>query len=188
MKKLNLIVLGIASLSIVSLNADAEAPETYIGIGQGEYKFEFDSDDIDTDFEDDQGVSRIYIGSKFSETVGIEFSFLEFDDANQNNLETEIEGLSLAGILSAPLSEHFSVFGKAGWFSWQADVDGQIGTGPAAISFSNEYEGDDLFYGLGLKLGLTNHVDLRVDYDRYELDEEIDPELDILSANVQFVF
>jgi OOP family OmpA-OmpF porin len=171
-------------LTVCPVIANAETPETYIGVGYGQYKFEFDDDDIDTDFSDNRDLGKIYIGANFNEMFGIELSYLDFDKASDAGFDADIEGLSLAGTLSFPISDHFSVFAKAGWFAWEADISGSVGP----LTVSNDIDGDDLFYGVGLKIGLVDNPDLRIEYDRYELDGSIDPELDVASVAVQLVF
>jgi hypothetical protein len=166
----------------------AQPPELYFGAGYGQYKFEFHDDDIDTDFSEDKEVNKLIIGGNFTDVVGIEFNYLDFGDVEDNGINLEVDGMSLGGVLHAPISDYFSIFGKAGVLSWEADINGQLGTGPAAIAFREKIEGDDLYYGIGAKFGLGHAVDLRVDYDRYEVDEDFDPELDIVSAAVQFNF
>lgn len=56
------------------------------------------------------------------------------------------------------------------------------------MSLKETVEGEDFFVGVGLEVGLGDAIDVRVDYDRYELDERIDPELDMVSVSAQFAF
>ncbi len=182
MKTLNKAVCSIAFLAALPMAAQAQAPEAYIGVGYGQYKFEFE--DADTDFKDDQDLMKFFVGGKFNETFGVELSHLNFSDGGDEFLDTDIKGISLAGVLSAPISEYFSVFGKAGWFAWEADIESKSDI----VDFSRSIDGNDFFYGAGLKFKLTDHADLRLEYDRYEIDDEIDPELDIVSFSAQYVF
>ncbi|WP_179957732.1 porin family protein [Exilibacterium tricleocarpae] len=175
-------------LVLTSSMAQAEAPEFYVGGGYGLYKFEFDNDDIDTDFEDEQGVIKLFAGGKFTEHLGVELAYLNFDEATDSDLDADIDGFSLAAVLSAPLGESFSLFGKLGWFAWEADISGSVPFDLDVIGVDDKLDGDDVFYGVGAKFRLTDNVDLRVEYDRYELDDNFDPELDIFSVSAQFVF
>jgi hypothetical protein len=163
--------------------------QAYVGIGYGQYRFEFDDDRIDSDFEDDREVIRLFAGGQFSDVFGLEVTYLDFDEAHDRDINAELEGWSLAGIFSAPLADNFAVYGKLGWFAWETDVQGQLGgNGPVLVNIDESIDGDDLFYGAGIKIGLGDAVALRFEYDRYEIDENIEPELDILSANLQVEF
>lgn len=175
-------------LAFPSMQALADAPGAYAGLGYGQFRFKFDDDSIDTDFEDEREVLKAYAGGMFTDAVGIEFSYLNFDEANDNDLNADIDGWSLAGVFAAPISDHFSVYGKVGWFSWEAEYEGQVAVGPVFVAVDESADGDDIFYGAGVRFGLSDAISLRFEYDRYELDDNIDPDLDILSANIQFGF
>lgn len=162
----------------------ASAQEFYLGLGYGQYKFEFDNDEIDTDFDDSKEVLKIFGGGKINEAVGLELTYLGFGESSDKGLDADIEGLSFAGIISLPASEYFSVFGKIGWLAWEADISGDFGL----ISVKETLDGNDLFFGAGLKFGLGEMVDLRIEYDRYEIDDDFNPELDIASISAQVVF
>ncbi|HEX7026177.1 MAG TPA: outer membrane beta-barrel protein [Gammaproteobacteria bacterium] len=173
-------------LAFSSMHAFAD-PGAYVGLGYGQYSFEFQDDS--TGFDDDREVIKVFAGGQFSEAFGLELTYLDFDEAHDSDINAEIEGWSLAGVFSAPLADNFAIYGKLGWFSWETDVRGRLGgTGPVLIEIDESIDGDDLFYGAGVRIGLSDAIALRLEYDRYEIDEEIDPELDILSANLQFGF
>lgn len=174
-------------LAFSSMQAFASPPGAYVGLGYGQYSFEFGDDS--TGFDDDREVIKLFVGGQFSDAFGLELTYLDFDEAHDSDINAELEGWSLAGIFSAPLADNFSIYGKLGWFSWETDVRGQLGgTGPVLIDIDENIDGDDLFYGAGVRIGLSDAIDLRLEYERYEIDEDIDPELDIMSANIQVGF
>lgn len=182
-----LAIPAIMLLTFPSVQALADAPGAYVGLGYGQYRFEFDNG-TDTDFKDETEVLKAYVGGMFTDAVGLELTYLNFDEANDNDINAEIDGWSLAGIFAAPISDSFSVYGKLGWFAWEADYSGRVSAGPVFVDVDEDIDGDDIFYGAGVRFGLSDSVSLRFEYDRYELDDNIDPDLDILSANLQFGF
>ena len=181
-----IIPLTVASfLTVVaSVNSYSDAPEVYLGAGYGQFKFEFDDDDNDTNFDDSQAAYRIFVGGNVTENFGGELTYINFDEANDLGTNTDIDGVSIAGVFTAPLGEFFSLYAKGGLFKWEASYSNSV----AGIPFSESVDGNDIFYGVGAKVSLSQNVDLRFDYDRYELDDDINPELDIISANLQFNF
>lgn len=184
--KTNLTLGLLAAFMLGPLAVQADPPEVYAGAGWGQYRLEFDDDRLDSDFDDDQNAYRLYFGGQFTETLGAEISVYEFDDTEDIGLDTELEGASIAGTFSAPVWEdRFSIFGKLGWFFWEADVRGTLAAAPFG---TQEYDGDDFFYGMGLKFGLADAIDLRVEYDRFELEDDFEPDLDYASASIQFNF
>lgn len=183
-KTISITAVSLAAL-LAGFSAYADPPEFYVGAGYGQYKVEFDSD-VDTDFEDDQEALNIYFGGKFTEALGAEIKLYEFDEASDSNLVADLEGASIAGIFSAPIwEERFHIYGKVGWFFWESEVEASPISG---VAVTEDFEGDDLFYGVGVKFGLGEVVDLRFEYDRFELDDRIEADLDYISGNIQFSF
>jgi opacity protein-like surface antigen len=183
-----LAIPAIMLLTFPSVQALADAPGAYVGLGYGQYRFEFDNG-TDTDFSDKREVLKAYVGGMFTDAVGLELTYLNFDEANDNDIDADIDGWSLAGIFAAPISENFSIYGKLGWLDWEADLNGEASAGPVFVDVSNDIDGTDVFYGAGARFGLSDAVSLRFEYDRYKLDvNSLDPDLDILSANLQFGF
>lgn len=188
-RKLTLLAFpAVLLLASTSLPAVADQPEAYVGLGYGQYRFEFDDEDLDSSFDDDQAVLKAFVGGQFTEAFGLEFTYLNFDEASDNDLNAEIDGWSIAGVFSAPLHDNFDIYGKLGWFAWEAEYTGQAAVGNVLVDVQGDIDGDDIFYGAGLRFGLSDAVDLRLEYDRYELDDNIDPEMDTLSASLQFNF
>ena len=98
--------------------------------------------------------------------------------------KAEVDGVSLAAILAAPLSESFSVYAKGGWFEWDADVTQELPVG----SISASQDGGDVFYGAGIEYAFTTNMQVRLEYERYELEDDIDPEMDVASVSFQYMF
>ncbi|MGQ9426638.1 porin family protein [Gilvimarinus sp. F26214L] len=185
-KKTNLPILACIALSVGASGAYAQDREMspYIGFGYGQYKLEFDAD-VDTDFDDDQNAFRIFGGMNFTDAFGAEISVYDFDEGDDNGITTDLEAASIAAVFRAPLHERFALFAKAGWFFWEADVETAA---PEGFAFGDELDGDDAFFGVGLSLGLTESIDLRLEYDRFELEDDIEPDLDYASASIQVNF
>lgn len=180
-------VIGSLALALGAPMAYAEiAP--YIGAGWGEYKLEFDADAFDSDFDDDQHVWRIFGGVEFNDALALEIAVYDFDEGGSDGLEADLEGASLAAIFSAPIFDRFSLFAKVGWFWWEADIDETRVVIPGEPALSEDFDGDDVFFGAGLNVGLTESLEVRVEYDRFELDRDINPDLDMASVSLQYKF
>ncbi len=165
-----------------------DAPNVYVGGGYGQYKFEFDNDDIDTDFDDESDVIKVFVGAELAPGMAVELAYHDFGETEQGPFEADLEGTSIAGKFGVPIGGIATLYGNLGWFFWDADVDGSFLDGPTPVTFSQSYDGNDVFYGGGAKFNLTQSVSVRVEYNRYELDDEIDPELDIFSVSGQVAF
>lgn len=183
--------LAALSLAVIGLSGTAQAQSGidntgfYVGAGYGQYSFQFEDRENDIDFDDDAGVLKGYIGAQFSPYLGVELAYLNFDELNDNDNYSEVDGYSLAGRLSLPLSERFSLYAKGGWFEWEAQVSANT---PAFIDISSTQEGGDVFYGVGMQYAFTQNIQTRLEYERFELEDDIEPDMDVASLSIQYMF
>lgn len=161
---------SLAALALLPLSATAD-PETYIGAGYGAYQFEENSIDQSDSYW------KGYIGTMFSSAVGMELSFVDFSRATDQGSTFDADGYGAALVLAFPMTENFALYAKGGLYFWDAE------SSFAGISANDD--GDDPFYGAGLKFRLNEALDLRVEYERYEI-ANID--LDGANASLQFSF
>lgn len=181
-----LFLLSILALASAPGYAQKLVAEPYVGFGYGQYRLEFDTGVDDDEFDDEQDAWKIYLGTQLTEAFGAEITGYDFSGGRDSSLESDLEGASIAALFHAPLFEdRFSLFAKVGWFWWEADVETTV---PGDPILSEDFDGNDLFFGVGAQLGLTDTLKLRLEYDRFELDEDINPELDYASASIQFHF
>ncbi len=151
-------------------------------IGSATLDEDFDGFDVDDDVES----FRILGGWKFNDAFGIEAGYVDFGtfeeriDLGAVTALTELtaDGWTFGGTLAAPLSDQFSVFGRAGVFVWDADIDVD-GIRAAVEDDSNPY------YGGGAKFYFTPNFSLVGDWTRYELD---DVDSDVISLGFEYRF
>ena len=84
------------------------------------------------------------------------------------NGRINVSGLNFAVLGIVPLSESFSVFGKLGFFAWEAD--GRDVTG--GIPFQQVTEGADISFGIGLRLDVTKNVSLRLEAESFNINSD----------------
>ncbi|QFU04991.1 Outer membrane protein A precursor [Pseudoalteromonas sp. THAF3] len=160
-------------------------PRFYTGIGYGQYSFEFDNDDLDTEFDDDAGMLEAYVGTQLNDYWSFELGYHNFDEVSDIDQQAELDGVSLSTKLALPVSERFKVYATAGWLEWDADLRAQLDDLTIATT---QADGGDVFYGAGVQFAMTEQVRFNLEYERYELDEQIDPEMDVASVSVEYLF
>lgn len=173
-----------------SANALTEKPAAfYLGANYGGFKSRGDEFDDDNDFVD--GV----VGAFISPYFGIEGSYTYFGEFGGDNVEATLDGYGIAAIGRLPLSDTFSVFIKGGYFWWDADIDVD---GPLGLSGSGDVDGEEPFYGIGVDFQVSDHLNLAVEYDRYEFDlsdsslpdgiDDYETDIDTLKVGAKYLF
>ena len=182
MNKIMHIPLILAGLSMTSIGLAVERYDreagAYIGAGIGYYRLD-DSDFLDEDerLKDNRGALRAYVGLEVGRIFALEAAYTDFGKTTGGSAEMELTGVSGAVLINIPLAPVIAPYGKAGMIAW----DRERSLGP----FSNSDDGSDFFYGLGARFALTQSLDLRVEYERYAID---DTDLDMGSINLQYRF
>ena len=174
--------LFLAAILIPSL-AQADTG-LYLGASVG-------SSHLDDDFsgfniDQDATAYRFVGGIQLNDFLGIEAGYHNFGDFTEtinigglsSRAELTADGWTLGGTLGLPLSEQFFLFGRAGVFFWDADVE--------LNGFSiNVPEDENPYYGAGAGFDITPNFSLVGDWTRYELD---DIDSDVISIGFQYRF
>ncbi len=198
--------LFVVSLLLMSPSLFAEDGKFYIGASGGKADIETGvsgttgTANLD---EDDTGW-KVYGGYKWENNFGIEFNYADFGEASlsgnngdtfvfagdtyaftANGVNIDLEGTTfgLGLTYSLPVIEDtFYIDAKVGAHRWDADM---TVSADSAGSVSLSDDGTDPFYGLGLTYQITKEVAARVEFERYEFDED---DVDYASAGLTFSF
>lgn len=188
-------ILSLAMISsVAAAQADSEEgsnwrlhPEFSLGAGYGLTKLK------DNEFKEDEAAKKIFALVKFNEYIGVEAAYIDFDKAGNDVLTLDADGKSLAVILEAPINQYFSLYAKGGQLWWDADAS------IAAINASDNYDGNEAFWGGGAKFRLSDNLDLRIEYERFDFkisrdefdvlqQDDIGMDVDFASVSLQFTF
>ena len=135
--------------------AQAQNKGLFFGAGVGAYSID------ESDLSDNDHVIKAYVGGQFTNWFGIEGSWTDFNRTNSGSNRFEADGAGLSVVLSLPMGSTSSIFIKGGQYWWKADsvLGGTLGAS----------DGNDPFYGVGVKLGFNNHVAIRIEVERYDV-------------------
>ena len=78
-----------------------------------------------------------------------------------------------------PITDSFSAYAKAGFHSWNLDAD------LPGVTGNTDDSGSDPTYGVGVQYRFTDHVALRGEYSRFEVE---DADADLAQLQVRFDF
>lgn len=197
MNKKLLAILCVSALSTAAVAQDDRvsgngwqySPEFSIGGGYGLTKLK------DGDFDEEEAAKKAFAVFKINEFIGIEAAYIDFDESGNEAFDIDIKGKTLDLILELPISQSFSIYAKGGQMWWDADTN--IDT--SEFITSNDSDGNETFWGVGTKFRLAEHLDLRVEYERFNFEisrdeinvlqpNDIDMDVDYASVSLQFTF
>lgn len=169
--------LSIASVGIAADQYDREAG-IYAGASAGYYRIN-DADFLDEDdrLKDNRGALRGYVGFEAGRIFAVEAAYTDFGSTSDGAADMELTGLSGAVLAHIPLFNGIAPYGKAGMIAW--DRERSFG------SLSSSDDGTDFFYGLGTRFAVMDNLDMRLEYERYAID---DTDIDMASINLQYRF
>ena len=137
----------------------------YLGgsVGGSDYRNACQGTPAGVSCDDNDVAWRGFVGWQFNRWIGLEVGY-----ANLGNVEASgpggtasarARGVDLVGVLSYPLNEMFSVYGKAGLARMEAK-----GSAPG-ISASDT--NTDLTYGGGVRVNFARNVSARLEWQRF---------------------
>ena len=189
------LAIGIAALGLAATgNVFAQAPDWrnpttsdfwgYIGASAGQSKFRtdcsslFDCDKKDTGF-------KVYGGGQFNDLIGLEVGYTDFGKIRASGGETEAWAVPVELTLGVPIGDRFNVFAKGGGMYGRTDVRASA----ASLVDTGHKNGWGTTWGVGAALGISRTVQVRLDWDRYNLDfVGGSRDVDMLSAGLQMRF
>ncbi|MBU8975804.1 outer membrane beta-barrel protein [Lysobacter sp. MMG2] len=177
MKKNKLLSTALVAViaSAAAFGAQAADKGFYAGAGVGQsFVDEGAYDDEDTAFS-------VFGGYQFNRYFGLEGGYADFGKLEPRGAGPELEASSvyLTAVGTLPITDKFSAYAKAGIQRW--DLDTAI---PSVVGNSDD-SGTDPTYGLGVQYRFTDHVALRGEYSRFEIE---DTDLDLAQLQVRYDF
>lgn len=121
---------------------------------------------------------RISGDMRVSPFVSLELGYQNFGGSGERPVFTDTTAWSLSGLLSLPLDSGLAPYARLGQMFWATtDSPGDLSSSPDGTH--------DLYYGLGLRYGLADQLNLHFDYERFSQEES---EYDIGSMKLRLSF
>lgn len=206
------VTLGMVALTVIATPfAMADDSGLYIGGNIGQSRATIDEERIinslagegftTTGFEDDNRDLgfKLFGGYQFNKYLALEggyFDLGKFDftatglppGTLSGNIKIKGVNLDLVGIL--PITEKFSAFGRVG-ANYAKVEDSFVGSGSLTVRNPNPTERDTNYkLGLGLQYAFNDALAMRVEAERYRIDDAVgnDGDIDLISAGLVFRF
>ncbi|MEO8936074.1 MAG: outer membrane beta-barrel protein [Burkholderiaceae bacterium] len=201
----------LAALLLASPLATAADPGWYVGAGVGQSRAKIADDRIASgllgsgllmpsidDDRHDVGF-KLFGGYQFDRHFSVEGGYFDLGkfgfDATTNPAGTlsgsiRLRGVDLDLVATLPVTDRFSVFGRAGATYVQAR-DSFSGSGAVVVSTPNPRKSAANYkFGVGIAYAATDAIDLRAEAERYRVDDAVHNkgDIDLLSVGLVYRF
>lgn len=137
----------------------------YVGLGIGEAHNETG------DFRLDGTVAKAFAGYAFNDYFAVEVAYvdpLEADDTiGDVSVALDVRGVIASAVVSAPLFERLSIFGKLGWAFYDGRETVDVGGARESASASD----DDFAWSVGTAVPIGSRWSVRLEYEGVEVSE-----------------
>ena len=138
---------------------------------------------------------KIFGGYMFNRNFGLEAAYVDLGEVSYSGTFTdafgtapvtggkvEVTGFNISAIGAYPVTERFSVFGKLGFFFWEAEASDTTGGQP----FFAQDNDVDLSFGVGLGYNFTRNLGVRAEWELF--DNISDADVSLLSVGLLWRF
>jgi OOP family OmpA-OmpF porin len=193
MRTTKLIVAAILALGGPFAASQAAAQGFYIGGSVGKSDFDDNNaipslitsgtvDGSDTGF-------KIFGGYQFNQNFGVDLAWVDLGKASYSGTFSGLPvtggtvktlGLNVSAVGTLPLSSGFALFGKVGFFAWDAKANDTTG----GVPFSGSQNGTDVSFGVGASYDFTKNIGIRAEWERFKAEGDIN----LLSVGLVYKF
>jgi OOP family OmpA-OmpF porin len=147
----------------------------YLGGGIGQFNAQIDDiDDVDAtvdEWDEDDTAYKFFAGYRLNNFLAFELDYINLGEPSGAvvpgvNVDASVDGFAPYVVGTIPLGEWFEVYGRLGYFFYDAtvgvedEIDGRA-------EFDEESE--DLVYGAGIGANIGEKLNLRFEYERFDL-------------------
>ncbi len=162
----------VSAASAQTTTASSTTGSSMYGMGKGYVGFNAGETDFGLNngtglFSNDRKSTayNLYGGTYFNNNFGVELGYINFGTVSRGGGSSKAEGLNLALVARAPLSESFNLLGKLGTTYARTDVSSQPGSGIP----SGSDNGFGLAYGIGAEYAFNTQISVVLEYDVHQL-------------------
>jgi opacity protein-like surface antigen len=172
------LVTALAALSAATATA-AFADETrgwYLGGGVGQFNAQIDDvnqiDNTIDRWDEDDTAYKIFAGYRLNKIIGFELDYINLGKPSGAvvpgfNVDSSVDGFAPYVVATLPLGNFFEVYGRLGYYFYDATV-GVENTLDNRVTFDEESE--DLVYGAGIGANIGEKLNLRFEYEKFDLE------------------
>ena len=169
---------AIAALSAVAAST-ASADGTrgwYLGGGVGQFNAQIDGiNDVDGTihrWDEDDTAYKLFAGYRLNKIFAFELDYINLGEPSGAvvpglNVDSSVDGFAPYVVATLPLGNFFEVYGRLGYYFYDATlgIESELDN---RVTFDEESE--DLVYGAGIGANIGDKINLRFEYERFDLE------------------
>jgi opacity protein-like surface antigen len=152
----------------------------YVGGGFGRFNLDIDSpadfgNGINAAVDDNDNSYKILAGYRFAPFIALEAAYVNLGEpgdaissaGSNGRYSLKADGFAPAVIGTIPVGP-LELSGKLGYYYYDVDVRTNLNTGGS--QFVTGHSRNDFFYGAGLGITFIDHLNVKVEYERLDLE------------------
>lgn len=134
------------------------------------------------DFDDENDFFQVNGGYRFTPFIGVEVDYSHFGEYGGDLASAELDGWGASVIGYLPITQTVDLYAKVGAFKSNVEID--------VAEFNDNFDDEQIFYGLGAEFYLTRSFSLIAEYNRYKVevdDSDFPVEVDSSDTDIDTV-
>jgi opacity protein-like surface antigen len=168
----------LAALSIAcgpAAFAQEEVSGAYLGGGFGQFNAGIDDvndvDDAINGWDNDDTAYKLFAGYRLNRFLGFELDYINLGEPSGAvvpgfNVDAAVDGFAPYVVGTLPFGRFFEAYGRLGYYFYDANVGVDDGLN-GRVEFDEESE--DLVWGAGIGANIGEKLNLRFEYERFDL-------------------
>ena len=172
---------ALAAISMVAAPAafaqqQEEVSGFYLGAGAGQFNAHIDNvDEVDStvdEWDEDDTAYKVFGGYRLNRFLAFELDYVNLGEPSGNivpgfNVDASVDGFAPYVVGTLPLGPYFELYGRAGYYFYDA-TRGVTDTLDNRVEFDEESE--DFVYGAGIGANIGEKVNLRFEYEKFDIE------------------
>jgi outer membrane immunogenic protein len=168
-------VLAAGMVPVAGAQTQTETSGFYVGGGVGQFNAGIDDvdevDDAVDGWDDDDTAYKFFAGYRLNRFVSFELDYINLGEPSGSvvpgfNVDASVDGFAPYIVGTIPLGPYFEVYGRLGYYFYDANVnreneiDGRV---------ELDEESEDLVYGAGIGANIGEKLNVRFEYEKFDL-------------------
>lgn len=185
-------LISVAAAPAAFAQTQQETSGFYVGGGIGQFNAQIDDvDQLDNtvdSWDEDDTAYKVFAGYRLNRFVGFEAAYLNLGKPSGSvvpgfNVDSSVDGFAPYVVGTLPLGRFFELNARLGYYFYDANLRQESGLN-GRVQFDEESEA--LAWGAGIGANIGEKVNLKLEYERFDLERLDDADALWLTAAWRF--